>query len=121
MRKPVLIKDMSIGPQACSEQCRQESIRITCLERYGCETAVISDHARELSKQTCMRKYGVDHYSKTDEYHEKFKKTSIERFGVDVPMKIQKFSRKLNIQIMKDMVEIVLCVQRTLRLKLLKQ
>lgn len=92
--KPVLIKDMSIGPQACSEQCRQEAIRRTCLERYGCETAVISDHARELSKQTCMRKYGVDHYSKTDEYHEKFKKTSIERFGVDVPMKNSEVQQK---------------------------
>ena len=92
--KLVLIKDMSIGPQACSEQCRQESIRRTCLERYGCETAVISDHARQLSKQTCMRKYGVDHYSKTDEYHEKFKKTSIERFGVDVPMKNSEVQQK---------------------------
>lgn len=85
--KLVLIKDMNIGPVACSEECRQEEINRTCLERYGCTNAVNSDYCKEVAKQTCIHKYGVDHYSKTSEYREKFKQTSMKRFGVESPMK----------------------------------
>lgn len=82
----VEIKDLNIGPQACSEKCRLERISSTCEQKYGAKYAVISDHAKELAKQTNLKKYGEDHYSKTDEYKERFKQTSLERYGTEFPM-----------------------------------
>lgn len=84
--KPVKIKEMYLGPQACSDKCRVARIQTTCLEKYGDPNAVNSTHARELSKQHCLEKYGVDHYSKTDEYRDKFTHTMLTRYGTTVPL-----------------------------------
>lgn len=81
--KPTEIKDFTIGPQACSEECRMKRIQSTCLEKYGNIAAVNSEHARKLSKETCLEKYGVEHYSKTDEYHDKIKQTNLDRYGTE--------------------------------------
>ena len=80
--KPVEIKDYSIGPQACSDECRMARINATCLERYGNKDAVNSEHARELAKEHNLEKYGVDHYSKTDQFKEQYKNTMLDRYGV---------------------------------------
>lgn len=91
----VVIKDMSIGPQACSEACRQQRIQTTNLDRYGCAVAVNSEHSRELAKQSCMQKYGVEHYSQSSEYAEKFKQTSIERYGTEHPNQSEAIKQKI--------------------------
>ena len=63
--KLVEIKEMYIGPQACSEDCRLKRIETTCLQKYDDKCAVNSKHGREVGKKTCMNKYGVDHFSKS--------------------------------------------------------
>lgn len=93
--KPVLIKRMDIGPQCCSEECRQKAIEATCLEKYGCTSAVNSEHARQLAKKTVQAKYGVDHYSKTSEYKEKYKATMLERYGVENPLQSKEIQDKV--------------------------
>ena len=93
--KPVLIKRMDIGPQCCSEECRQKAIEATCLEKYGCTSAVNSEHARQLAKNTIQEKYGVDHYSKTSEYKEKYKATMLERYGVENPLQSKEIQDKV--------------------------
>lgn len=77
--KLVYIDDMSIGPQACSEECRQKRIENTCLIKYGDKCAVNSDHGRDAARTTNISKHGVPHYSQTREYHVKCART---RFDV---------------------------------------
>lgn len=84
--KPVVIKEMYIGPQACSKECKKVATRATCLERYGSTTAVNSDHARAKAKQTCLTKYGVEHPSQSIEYREKYEATMLDRYGVKYPL-----------------------------------
>lgn len=93
--KRVKITDMSIGPQACSEECKQVRIQQTCLSKYGVTAAVNSVHARELAKQTCLDKYGVDHYSKSQEYREKYNHTMVERYGTTIPLRNAELLDKL--------------------------
>ena len=93
--KQVEIKEMYVGPQACSEECRLKRIQATCLEKYGDVSSVNSEHGRELSRQTCLEKYGVDHYSKSIEYKEKFKSTMIERYGTTSALKNPDILNKL--------------------------
>lgn len=84
--KPVVIKEMYIGPQACSKECKQVATKATCLEKYGSTTAVNSDHARAKAKQTCLAKYGVEHPSQSIEYREKYEATMLDRYGVKYPL-----------------------------------
>lgn len=99
--KPVEIKDYSIGPQACSEACRQARINATCLERYGSKHAVISDHAKELAKQHSLERYGKEFYSQTDEFKERYKQISLEKYGTEYPMQnseIQEKAKQSNLE-----------------------
>lgn len=91
----VEIKEMYLGPQACSEECRQARIQETCLSKYGSTTSVNSVHGREKAKATLLEKYGVDHYSKTPEYRQKYMNTMQERYGVDYPLQCEEIREKL--------------------------
>lgn len=93
--KLIEIKEMNLGPRACSEECRIKKINKTCLARYGNKDAVNSDHARNLSKQTCLNKYGVDHYSKSAEYRNKYSSTMLSRYGVKYPLQSSEILNKL--------------------------
>lgn len=84
--KSVKIKEMSIGPQACSEECRQSLIAATSTAKYGNSCVLASDYGREKSKETCLAKYGTFRYASTDEYREQFRRTMQERYGVDSPL-----------------------------------
>lgn len=99
--KMVEIKDMSIGPQTCSKECRSEKIRRTNQEKYGVDCVFQSEVIKEKSKNVFQEKYGVDHYTKTDEYSnrmkqfwsephpeiiEKSRKSNLDRRGVEYPM-----------------------------------
>lgn len=91
----VEIKEMYLGPQACSEACRQARIQETCLSKYGSTTSVNSIHGREKAKATLLEKYGVDHYSKTPEYRQKYMNTMQERYGVNYPLQCEELREKL--------------------------
>ena len=69
--KLVKIKDYSIGPQACSEECRQARITETNVEKYGSSSVLVSDYGKQKSKASMIERYGVDHYSKTLQYTKK--------------------------------------------------
>lgn len=88
------IKDMYIGPTACSEECRQEAIRRTSLERYGVDNIFKSDIGKQKIKNTMLEKYGVDHYSKTAEYQNKYQSTMQKRYGVNYPMQSKEIHDK---------------------------
>ena len=93
--KIVEIKDYSIGPQACSKECRVARINKTCLEKYGNKDAVNSDYAKELGKQHSLERYGKEFYSQTDEYKERYKETMNNLYGVDYPMQSNEIKDKV--------------------------
>lgn len=95
------IKEMYIGPQACSEKCRQVRIAETCIEKYGDTTSVNSEYCRNKSKQTCIQKYGVPHYSMSDDYKEKYRTAMIDKYGVTSPLKSDAVKQKLEQTCMK--------------------
>jgi hypothetical protein len=70
----------------CSVKCssnseyKKESIRKTCIEKYGVENIGIV--TRDKALETMNVRYGC-HISKTNEYKEKYKNTCIERYGVE--------------------------------------
>lgn len=92
---PTEIKDYSIGPQACSEECRMARINATCLERYGNKDAVNSEHAKQLGKQTSLKKYGTEYYMQSEEGKENFKKRSLEKYGTEHPMQSKQVQDKV--------------------------
>lgn len=92
--KPTEIKDMRLGPQACSEECRQKRIQETSLERYGSTNVFSSEYGKNKIKETMLSKYGVDHYSKTDEYKSEFKSTMLDRYGVTNPRKDEEINQR---------------------------
>lgn len=92
--KMTKIKDMQIGPQACSEECRQELIRRTNLEKYGVECVFESEEIKEKSKETCLKKYGVERYQSTQEYKDRYNVTMKERYGVDYPLQNKEIKEK---------------------------
>lgn len=93
--KQVEIKEMYLGPQCCSKECRQKRIESTNLEKYGCVCVFQSDEIKQKSKSTCLSKYGVEHYSSTDDYKSKFASTCMDRYRVTSPLKNQTIKDKL--------------------------
>lgn len=95
------LKDVSTGPQACSEACRMARINQTCLERYGNKDAVNSEHAKKLAKEHSLERYGKEYYTQTDEYKERAKQTNLEKYGVENPMQsveIQNKAKQTNLE-----------------------
>lgn len=84
--KPVKVREAYADPICCSSECQQIKTAATCMDRYGCEQAVNSPHARILAKQHNLEKYGVEHYSQTDDYNAKYKQTCNDRYGCDYPL-----------------------------------
>lgn len=82
--KPVEILDMSVGPTACSEECRKKLISDTCLQRYQSTCAINSEHSRQLSRVTCLQRYGVEHYSQTQEYKQRYAERSANARNTEV-------------------------------------
>ena len=105
----VVIKDVNIGPQACSEECRQKRIRNTVHEKYGEDFIFQTEYQKSKSKQTCLEKYGVEYYSQTQEFkdkisefwsedhpeiQEKTMQTNLLRYGVEYPMQSEEVKSK---------------------------
>lgn len=92
--QPSLIRDFSIGPQACSEGCRQALIKKTTLERYGAECIFETDYQKEKSKQTMLENYGVEHYIQSEEGKAKLRQIMLDRYGVDHPSHSEEISER---------------------------
>ena len=66
------IYDLSIGPQSCSDQCKQKLRETTCEARYGNKCVLNSDHGKAKARLTSKVKYGTDFYQQTQEFHTKY-------------------------------------------------
>lgn len=72
----------------------RESIKKTCLDKYGVEFSSQSKLSREKFKQTCIQKYGTTSYLKTKEFREKSKETNLKKRGVEFPTQSQEVLTK---------------------------
>ena len=89
----------------CSNKCsanatangieRLNQIRRTKLERYGNDSYVNPEKARE----TCLKKYGVNNVSKSPEIIEKIKETNLERYGYDSTFKVPAIKEKIKLAV----------------------
>ena len=68
--------------------CKSCGIKVTNLERYGCENTFQYESFKKKSRETCLRKYGHEIFAKSEEYIEKTKKTNLERYGVEWSSKL---------------------------------
>lgn len=60
----------------------QESLKNTCLNKYGVPNASLLRETAVKAKNTMLERYGVTHYSKTDEYKDRVRETSLNKYGV---------------------------------------
>lgn len=88
------LKDVSTGPQACSEECRMQRIYATNIERYGNKDAVNSEYAKKLARKTSLEKYGVEYYRQSEEAKQHYKDVIKERYGVESPLQHPQFKEK---------------------------
>ena len=78
-RKRVYCSNKCSCAATANDSSRLNKIRETKLERYGNETYVNPEKAKE----TCKLRYGVDNASKSDIILDKIKTTNNEKYGVD--------------------------------------
>lgn len=88
------IKDLYLGPQACSEKCRIARINATCLERYGNKDAVNSDHAKQLAKIHSMERYGTEFPMQNPKIKAKAEASMIAKYGVPNAMQNPEILKK---------------------------
>ena len=92
--KSTLIRDMHIGPQCCSMECRSVQIEKTSLERYGAKNVFASDYGKAKIKETVKRVYGgEEQFHKLQ--HIKQKATMLNRYGVESPLQSDMIKNKL--------------------------
>lgn len=94
-RNRVVVKDLVIGAQACSEECRQARIKATTRDRYGADNVFASEYGKAKIKQTNLDKYGVEYYTQTQESKSRFKETMQRKYGVDSPLQNKEILEKL--------------------------
>lgn len=92
--KSTLIKDMSVGPQCCSIECRRSLIEKTSLERYGAKNVFASDFGKAKIKETIERVYGSEkHFNEIR--RASMTATMLDRYGVENPLQSDKIKNKL--------------------------
>lgn len=101
-----ILLEHNIKLRTAEEQAnlRADSVRKTCLKKYGVENAFQADWAKEKMKATNLERYGVEYYNCAEQAKQKlkqtwqnksqdeidartakFKQTNLKRYGVEVP------------------------------------
>lgn len=92
--KQTLIRELSKGPNACSEECRIALITKLARERDNTESL-------KKNRQTCLERYGVEYYSQTKGWRDKVAETSMEHYGTTCPLT----SSEIHEQVVKTNLE----------------
>ena len=92
--KSILIRDMGIGPQCCSMECRNALIEKTSLERYGAKNVFASEYGKAKIKETIERVYGDEKHFREIQ-HNSMVATMVDRYGVENPLQSEEIKGKL--------------------------
>ncbi len=79
----------------CGEENRQNNIKNTNMEKYGCVNPFQNEQIKIKIKDTLQTKYGVDHPMKLPAFKEKIKHTTFEKYGVDHLSKLPEHQTKI--------------------------
>lgn len=94
--KPVLVKQFSDVPRACSMECTLKRMEQTNMNRHGTKNAGNSKEAKEKRKQTCISKYGVENPFQSEVFKEKARDTIRQTYGVDFISQSPEIKRKIS-------------------------
>ena len=64
---------------------KQEKIKRTNLEKYGCESHLSNKEIRNKIKETNLKKYGCESHLSNKEIRNKIKETNLEKYGCENP------------------------------------
>jgi hypothetical protein len=67
----------------CIKNIIKDKVKITCLKKYGVESAFQSKELKNKGKITNLKKYGVEHSSQLKETQDKKKITNLKKYGVE--------------------------------------
>lgn len=93
--KEVQIKELYIGPQCCSEDCKRARTKKTVEARFGCENVMYSDAVKMKMKRTFLSRYGVPHPHMLKFIHNKTIATMISRYGAGHPLQVQEIKDRV--------------------------
>ncbi len=93
--KQTEIKEIYIGPQCCSEECRLKRIKATCKERFGTENVFASDYGKAKIRKVMLSRYGVPHSGMVKLFRERAKNTMIERYGAGNALQIPEIKARV--------------------------
>lgn len=79
-KEKIWVRD-HFGLTCGSKECKNEHRKITCKNKYGQETHMLSPEVQEKRQQDMLEKYGKPWYVLTDEFKEISKKTKYEKYG----------------------------------------
>jgi hypothetical protein len=75
-----------------SEKVKEKS-RNTCIEKFG-PYAAQNEEVKEKNRATCMQNYGVYHPSQSEKIKDKKKNTCMQNYGVEYPSQSEKMRQK---------------------------
>ena len=67
----------------CSRILSRESVKQTCISKYGVSNVFQLEITKEKSKKTCLKNFGVTHQMLSDVVKNKIKNTNLNRYGVE--------------------------------------
>ena len=76
-----------------SEKVKEKS-RNTCIEKFGVPYAAQNEEVKEKNRATCMQNYGVYHPSQSEKIKDKKKNTCMQNYGVEYPSQSEKMRQK---------------------------
>ncbi|MGZ5191080.1 MAG: DUF7487 domain-containing protein, partial [Flavisolibacter sp.] len=88
--------------QYCSKRCvtssnaRKETIKQTCLKKYGGIAPACNEQVQSKRKKTNLEKYGTENFSELEAVKDKRRKTNIEKYGVNNPTKNKEIAKKVS-------------------------
>jgi len=84
----------------CCRQCaydspiRSNTIKNTCLKRYGVSNVFKSEEIKNKSKVTCLKRYGTEFANQSRLIKDKIVRTNLKRYGVKNPQQNKKVKNK---------------------------
>ena len=74
----------------------KEKTKLTCMEKYGYSTNLITPEQKIKTKEKILEYYGVDNPIKSKTVRNKIQKTCLERYGVTSYSKTEKFKNEVS-------------------------
>ena len=79
----ILIKYKNFGCKTHRKNYANKKRKITCIDKYNCESPLQNPEIKEQIKKTNIEKYGCEYACQNTEIKEQIKKTNIEKYGCE--------------------------------------